>query len=101
MPKTINVADLIDPNDPQGRSYREVNTASQHQYPVGSLVEINWPENPKRHGVRLFVTKHSRDCDGTPLYVLGFPAGDHPPDCRNKLFIDGGYGAESLKLVKS
>ena len=63
MPKFVTIADLKDPNDPEGRTYREVNNATKHSFDVGQLVEID-------HGVRLFVAKQTRDCDGTPLYCL-------------------------------
>lgn len=59
----VRISDLRDPNDPQGRSRREVNAAKTHKYPVGALVEYN-------HGVRLWVVHHARDCDQTPLYCL-------------------------------
>lgn len=64
----INVADLKDPNDPQGRTYREVNNAMQHAFAIGDLVELE-------NGVRLFVAKQTRDCDGTPLYSLTHKSG--------------------------
>lgn len=59
----INIADLKDPNDIQGRTYREVNNSTPHKFEIGILVEIEG-------GVRMFVGKHTRDCDGTPLYCL-------------------------------
>lgn len=59
----IRISDLRDPADPQGRSYREVNAAKIHKYPLGALVELD-------HGVRLWVVHHARDCDQTPLYCL-------------------------------
>jgi len=59
----INIADLTDPSDTQGRTYRQVNNATAHKYGLGVLVEIN-------NGVRLFTAKQTRDCDGTPLYNL-------------------------------
>lgn len=62
-PTMLRISDLRDPNDPQGRSYREVNAAKTHNYPIGSLVEFD-------HGVRLWVVHHARDCDQTPLYCL-------------------------------
>ena len=65
----INIADLRDPNDPQGRSYRQVNAAKSHQFPVGALVEFN-------HGPRLWVVYLARDCDQTPLYCLSFDPQD-------------------------
>ena len=60
----INIADLKDPDDPQGRTYREVNNDTKHSFDVMQLVEIS-------NGCRLFVVKQVRDCDGTPLYWLG------------------------------
>jgi hypothetical protein len=64
MKTPINrISDLKDPIDPQGRSYREVNTAKTHKYPLGALVEM-------MHGPRLWIVHHQRDCDDTPLYCL-------------------------------
>lgn len=62
-PTMVRISDLQDPNDPQGRSYREVNAAKTHKYPIGALVEYN-------HGPRLWIVYHARDCDQTPLYCL-------------------------------
>jgi len=59
----MRIADLKDPKDLKERSYRQVNNAKTHKFSVGQLVEID-------HGVRLFVAKLTRDCDGTPLYCL-------------------------------
>lgn len=58
------IADLSDPDDEDGRSYRKVNNSRKHKYKIRELVEI------KESGVRLFVAKHTRDCDGAPLYSL-------------------------------
>lgn len=44
----VNVADLPDPNDSDGRTYREVNLAKTHNIPLGTLVELD-------NGARLFV----------------------------------------------
>lgn len=60
-----HIADLVDDNDPYGRTYRQINLEKTHNIPIGTLVEMN-------NGVRLFVAKHTRDCDETPLYSLGF-----------------------------
>lgn len=74
----INVADIVEDN---GKTIRENNLERQHTIPLGALVEIqkdsdddNDPEMERYQtgGVRLFVVKHSRDCDGTPLYDLSF-----------------------------
>jgi len=59
----INIADLKDISDPQGRTYRQINNDTQHTFNVGSLVELEG-------GCRLFIAKLTRDCDGTPLYTL-------------------------------
>jgi hypothetical protein len=92
----INVADLKDPNDPQGRSYREVNAAQQHKYPVGTLVE-------KEDGCRAWVVKHSRDCDRTPLYVLSLEKDDTEPRYDSIGLANhgwsGGWSEESLTPV--
>ena len=62
-------------NPATGRTYREDNLARKHGIPIGTLVEVQfdtwfgggacW----KVHA-RLWVVKHTRDCDGTPLYSL-------------------------------
>lgn len=65
MERLFNIADLKDPSDPRGRSYREINNAAEHKYNVGQLVEFE-------DGLRLFITKQTRDCDGTPLYWFGW-----------------------------
>jgi hypothetical protein len=59
----VKISDLKDPDDPLGRTYREVNNSKGHVFKVGELVELD-------SGVRLFVSKLTRDCDGTPLYSL-------------------------------
>jgi hypothetical protein len=51
--------DLVDPNDPAGRSYRQINATKTHAIPLGALVEVD-------SGVRLFVVLQTRDCDMTP-----------------------------------
>ena len=67
----VRISDLKDPNDPQGRSYREVNAEKQHAIPIGALVEVEPSEKrPYKNGIRLFVVYHTRDCDETPLYCL-------------------------------
>ena len=82
-----NIADLRDPRDQQGRSYREVNSETKHNIAVGQLVELS-------NGARLFVAKQTRDCDGTPLYSLA-------PDTEfdNQYGWSHGYSEEDLNLV--
>ena len=90
----INIADIKDPNDPQGRSYREVNNAKEHNIPIGVLVELE-------DGVRLWVVQHGRDCDGTPLYELSADKDDTTPErvgFRNRGWT-GGYSEDSLKVI--
>lgn len=94
-PICVHLADLRDPNDSAGRSYRQVNLAKQHGIPVGTLVEY------VEDGVRLFVVKQGRDCDGTPLYYLC-----HDPDDtvqRREGFSNphwiGGYPEHVLRVV--
>lgn len=70
----ICVSDIVEAN---GQTVRQNNLALVHDIPLGTLVEIGDPEYPDNEpdsndGVRLFVVKHSRDCDGTPLYDLSF-----------------------------
>jgi hypothetical protein len=89
-----NVADLVNPDDPQGRTYRQINATKTHKIPLGSLVEL-------RSGVRLFVVNHNRDCDETPLYYLSHDKDDIIPkskNFRNESWI-GGYDEESLTLI--
>jgi hypothetical protein len=59
----VILADRKDPDDPLGRTYRQVNAAKRHAIPVGMLVELE-------DGVRMWVVSQTRDCDQTPLYEL-------------------------------
>lgn len=79
----LRISDMVDLDDPQGRTYREVNNATEHRFKLSDLVELD-------NGVRLFVTKLTRDCDGTPLYCLGAVEG---------ISRDYGYSERSLKAV--
>ena len=85
MVTMINVADLKDPDDQQGRSYRQVNAEKTHAVPIGTLVELET-------GVRLFVVLHTRDCDQTPLYSLGVAESDNT-------WLDHGYDENSITVV--
>tara|TARA_R110002020_G_scaffold69395_3_gene180615 strand:- start:32 stop:349 length:318 start_codon:yes stop_codon:yes gene_type:complete len=60
MPEFINIADFDSGN---GKTYRQMNNEKTHSFGLGVLVELD-------NGVRLFVAKHTRDCDGTLLYSL-------------------------------
>lgn len=84
----INVADLKDPNDKQGRSWREINLSKKHNIELLSLVEI--------HGAaRAYIVKHTRDCDGTPLYSLAINVDNCEYNAAH------GYAEESLTLVSN
>ena len=88
MPIFVNLADLVDPEDPQGRTYRQINATKQHTLPVGSLVELE-------EGTRLWIVYQGRDCDMTPLYWLAMR-----PDEENKMRWRGGFPEESLTKIK-
>jgi len=68
----INVADIVEEN---GKTIRENNLEKVHEIPLGTLVEVKFDEwygdgvCEKIHA-RLYVVRHTRDCDGTPLYCL-------------------------------
>jgi hypothetical protein len=102
----INIADLKNPKT--GKTYREENNAKQHKYKVDDLVEIiSWGDDCKYGGMRLYVIGCVRDCDGTPLYVLGSKGMElwqkafvKPNTCYNFNSFSG-FGEESLKLIKS
>jgi len=94
MTQMINIADLKDPDDPQGRSYREVNNATDHEFKVGQLVEM-------ASGARVFVAKQTRDCDGTPLYCLTPKQGDYHQNTEGFANLNwlNGYHGDDLKAV--
>lgn len=103
MNRFINVADIQCSDDPEGRTYREINNAKEHSIPVGALVEIGDEEYPsKSDGVQLFVVCLSRDCDGTPLYYLAADPDDKKekqPGFKNTGWR-GGYDETSLTLIE-
>lgn len=90
-----NVYDLIDPDDLQRRTYRQINAEKRHKILLGTLVEL--PD-----GCRAWVVHLGRDCDQTPLYwvsldCLDFNAGSKP--FANTSWR-GGFNEEDLKVVK-
>ncbi len=66
------IHDFVEAN---GKTIRENNLEKRHQIPIGTLVEVkfdSWFGDGacwKVHA-RLWVVKHTRDCDGTPLYAV-------------------------------
>lgn len=93
MATFINIADL--PSDVEGKSWRQKNSETSHNIPIGSLVELP-------SGVRLFVVHHGRDCDMTPLYYLCSDKDDTVQERENFMnrAWDGGYGEDYLKVIK-
>lgn len=92
--KIINIADLKDPNDPQGRTYRQVNKSKKHKFKIGQLIELE-------NGVRLFIAKQTRDCDGTPLYSLSTDEDDieqRNDGSANYKWLHG-YDEDNMKAV--
>ncbi len=58
-----------------GKTIKEENLEKVHGIPIDTLVEVKfdqWIGNGacKVVWARLWVVEHTRDCDGTPLYIL-------------------------------
>jgi hypothetical protein len=74
----ILVANIIEEN---GKTIRQNNMEIKHKIPIGTLVEINSPQDLEyddgdvlyecHHRMRAYIVSHDRDCDGTPLYSVG------------------------------
>lgn len=106
----VNVADLKNPTT--GLTWRQENLNLTHQIPLGTLVEVNIEESDY-HGLRAFVVRHDRDCDGTPLYALSVEpldkyintirlikaVGIH--DSVERFMVKGGFDEESLIVIRS
>ena len=67
--KFIFIGDITEEN---GKTIRENNLSIKHKIPIGQLVELRSDSDYGWEGIRLFVTSHTRDCDGTPLYSVGY-----------------------------
>ena len=103
----INIADIKNPKT--GKTYREENLEKTHNIPIGALVEVeiddDYLDEPK-HGLRLFVVSHDRDCDGSPLYSLSFnknwkeKSSQYIPKIAYRMQKDSGYSESCLKLIK-
>lgn len=89
------IHNFVNPNDPQGRTYKQINAEKEHAYPVGALVEV------VDTGIRLFVVLLSRDCDMSPLYWLSPDRDDTVQE--NKIMAnrkwDGAYSEDSLIVI--
>ena len=91
----VNLADVQDPGDPQGRSYRQVNAEKKYGIPLGALVEV------EDTGERLYVVFQGRDCDQTPAYWLSMK--DHTEKLNEFMHKGdwfGGYPEESLSIIR-
>lgn len=105
--KFINVADIK--NSETGKTWREENREKKHTFKVGDLVEIiPWDEDCKYDGMRLYIIGCTRDCDETPLYVLGSKGMELYQKgfgLKEGAFYNfgsySGFSEESLKLIKS
>ena len=100
----IQISDL--PSDTPGKSWKEKNMEIQHLYAVDDLVEIEgWDEDCEFTGMRMYIIGCTRDCDGTPLYVLG-TKGLELYDTRYKSGAmynpksHSGFSERSIKLIK-
>ncbi len=71
-----------------GKTIKENNLEKTHIYKIGQLVETE-------EGARLFISKQTRDCDGTPLYSLSYC--NDPWNWANNHCTFGGFGEDSLK----
>jgi hypothetical protein len=99
----IMIADIVDPNDTQGRTYRQINATLTHQIPMGALVEIVGDDKHPHlmDGARLFVVYRGRDCDQTPLYWLcGDPEKTDNSDFFTRCAWHGGYPEEALEIIR-
>ena len=101
-PKFVMVCDFVCPDDPQGRTYRQINEATPHAIPIGSLVELHSDSDYGWEGARLFVVGYHRDCDGTPLYALAINRNERfPAEPWWTAKYDAGYSDHSLTVIAS
>lgn len=111
----VFVHDIVEAN---GKTIKENNMEKGHTIPLGALVEVEnlristgyeeegQPLLTMKGWGRLYVTRHGRDCDGTPLYGLCDLPVPYPERSLSKEwtqvkafshFMDFGYSEESLK----
>ena len=74
-----------------GKTIKQNNLSRSHNIPLDTLVELE-------SGVRLFVTEHTRDCDGTPLYTLA--EYQTTSEEGTPIYLSTGHGEDSLRTVK-
>jgi len=88
------------PSDVIGKTWKKKNLEITHKISLWSLVEINYEDAPNK-GVRLLVCKHTRDCDGTPLYSLTWDRNYYEQFVNNQYMTvsTNGYSEEDLKVI--
>lgn len=90
------IHDTVEEN---GLTRKQNNLNKIHNIPLGSLVQVEF----EKHGSagvsvlisgRMRVIAHARDCDGTPLYTLGYwwPTFSESP-------LEGGFLEDSLTVI--
>lgn len=89
MTIAVNIADTVDPKDPRGRTFREINRATPHNIPVGFLVELY-------NHTRAFVVAHFRDCDETPIYSLAMDDYPYQPGGQIATGLNHGWSEDLL-----
>ena len=94
MPTFMFIHDLVDPHDPQGRTYKQVNAAKVHAIPIGALVEDT------DSGVRMFVVKQTRDCDMSLLYSLSPCHPNDEEDMDIRMHRHHGWPEYCLKVIE-
>jgi hypothetical protein len=95
-------------NPKSGLTYREENLKRNHKFKINDLVEIiGWSPDCEYDGMRLYIIGLTRDCDDTPLYVLGSKGmelyqtgfGLKENACYNFQSYSG-FNEDNLKLIK-
>lgn len=89
--KIFMIHDIIESN---GKTIKENNLEKRHNISIGALVELILQNDDEydSKGVRLYVKRHTRDCDGTPLYSLGLNSYHETNQYH-------GYPEESLRKI--
>lgn len=89
------------PSDIPGKTWKEKNLEMAHNIPLRSLVEVSY-DGARNNGVRLFVCRHDRDCDGTPLYSLTWDMDyfDRFKGLPYTTVSTGGFGEDGLIVIQ-
>lgn len=65
-----NLSEVVEAN---GKTIRQNNLEQKHKFKVGSKVKVDYEPTGElicRISGELFVVEHTRDCDGSPIYML-------------------------------